>query len=55
MMFDVTPEALQFRAVNDKGQEIDSGIIATANVATANKVVMARPLRSVGNYQLILR
>ena len=53
MMFDVTADALQFRAVNDQGQEIDSGVIAAAN-----KVAVARPLhslRSVGNYQLILR
>ncbi len=50
MLFDVTPEAIQFRALNDKGQEIDRGAIASNN-----KIAMARPALNVGSYKLIVR
>lgn len=54
MLFDVTPEALQFRAVNEKGQEIDRGAIAS-NLKMAAARPAAHSALSVGNYELFLR
>jgi 3',5'-cyclic AMP phosphodiesterase CpdA len=54
MLFDVTPEAIQFRAVNEKGQEIDTGVIAS-NYKAATARLAAHSALSVGNYELFLR
>ena len=51
-MFDVTAEALHFRAINDKGQEIDSGAIVAKTFAEKPTTIAAP---SVGNFQLYLR
>jgi predicted MPP superfamily phosphohydrolase len=53
MLFDVTADALRFRAINEKGLEIDEGEI-TAPGKLTTRVTTNQSALTVGSYQLFL-